>query len=49
MLRCSTCAFFIFAGGDDGMGEAELTHYNAFKAGIVLLTKTMAIELAPLT
>lgn len=27
-------------------GEAELVHYNASKAGILLLTKTMAIELA---
>ncbi|GIP31880.1 SDR family NAD(P)-dependent oxidoreductase [Paenibacillus sp. J2TS4] len=29
------------------LGEAELAHYNASKAGVVLLTKTMAIELAP--
>ena len=29
-------------------GEAGYAHYNASKAGIVLLTKTMALELAPL-
>jgi 3-oxoacyl-[acyl-carrier protein] reductase len=28
-------------------GEAGLAHYNASKAGVVLLSKTMAIELAP--
>lgn len=28
------------------MGEAGLSHYNASKAGILLLSKTMAIELA---
>src|ERR687885_1785166 len=29
------------------VGEKELAAYNASKAGVVLLTKTMAIELAP--
>lgn len=29
------------------LGEANLVHYNASKAGIKLMTKTMAIELAP--
>jgi 3-oxoacyl-[acyl-carrier protein] reductase len=29
------------------LGEAGLAHYNASKAGVVLLSKTMAIELAP--
>lgn len=29
------------------LGEANLAHYNASKAGVKLLTKTMAIELAP--
>jgi 3-oxoacyl-[acyl-carrier protein] reductase len=29
------------------LGEAELAHYNATKAAVILLTKTMAIELAP--
>ena len=29
------------------MGEAQLAAYNASKAGVLLLTKTMAIELAP--
>ncbi|WP_029423136.1 SDR family NAD(P)-dependent oxidoreductase [Alicyclobacillus macrosporangiidus] len=29
------------------LGEAELAHYNASKAGVILLSKTMAIELAP--
>jgi len=29
------------------LGEAELVHYNASKAALLLLTKTMAIELAP--
>jgi len=29
------------------VGEAGLAHYNASKAGVVLLTKTLAIELAP--
>jgi 3-oxoacyl-[acyl-carrier protein] reductase len=29
------------------LGERELAAYNASKAGVVLLTKTMAIELAP--
>jgi 3-oxoacyl-[acyl-carrier protein] reductase len=28
-------------------GEARLAHYNASKAGLLLLTRTMAIELAP--
>ena len=28
-------------------GEADYTHYNTSKAGVLLLTKTMAIELAP--
>ncbi|MDQ0338312.1 3-oxoacyl-[acyl-carrier protein] reductase [Caldalkalibacillus uzonensis] len=29
------------------LGEAGLAHYNASKAGVILLGKTMAIELAP--
>lgn len=29
------------------MGEANLAHYNASKGGVMQLTKTMAIELAP--
>jgi 3-oxoacyl-[acyl-carrier protein] reductase len=29
-------------------GEADYAHYNASKAGIVLLTRTMAVELGPL-
>jgi 3-oxoacyl-[acyl-carrier protein] reductase len=29
------------------LGEAGLAYYNASKAGVVLLSKTMAIELAP--
>jgi NAD(P)-dependent dehydrogenase (short-subunit alcohol dehydrogenase family) len=29
-------------------GEADYAHYNASKAGVVLLTKTMAVELGPL-
>jgi 3-oxoacyl-[acyl-carrier protein] reductase len=29
------------------LGEANLAHYNATKAGVILLSKTMAIELAP--
>lgn len=29
------------------MGERGLAHYNASKAGVMLLSKTMAIELAP--
>jgi 3-oxoacyl-[acyl-carrier protein] reductase len=29
------------------LGEPDLAHYNASKAGVVLLSKTMAIELAP--
>jgi 3-oxoacyl-[acyl-carrier protein] reductase len=29
------------------LGERGLAHYNASKAGVVLLSKTMAIELAP--
>jgi 3-oxoacyl-[acyl-carrier protein] reductase len=29
------------------VGEAGMAHYNASKAGVILLTKTMAIELAP--
>ena len=28
-------------------GEADYAHYNASKGGVVLLTKTMAVELAP--
>lgn len=28
-------------------GEVDLTHYNASKGGVVLLSKTMALELAP--
>jgi 3-oxoacyl-[acyl-carrier protein] reductase len=32
----------------NGLGaEADYAHYNASKGGVVLLTKTMAIELAP--
>ena len=30
------------------VGEANYAHYNASKGGVVLLTKTMAIELGPL-
>jgi len=30
------------------VGEADLAHYNASKGGVTLLTKTLAIELAPL-
>jgi 3-oxoacyl-[acyl-carrier protein] reductase len=29
------------------LGEEGLAHYNASKAGVILLIKTMAIELAP--
>lgn len=29
-------------------GEAEYAHYNASKGGVLLLTKTMAVELGPL-
>ena len=29
------------------LGEEGLAHYNASKAGVILLTKTVAIELAP--
>lgn len=29
------------------LGEAGMVHYNAAKAGVLLLTKTMALELAP--
>jgi NAD(P)-dependent dehydrogenase (short-subunit alcohol dehydrogenase family) len=29
-------------------GEADYAHYNATKAGVLLLTKTMAVELGPL-
>ncbi len=29
------------------VGEEDLAHYNASKGGVVLLTKSMAIELAP--
>ena len=29
------------------LGEEGLAHYNASKAGVILLSKTMAIELAP--
>lgn len=28
-------------------GEADYTHYNASKAGVLLLTRTMAVELGP--
>jgi 3-oxoacyl-[acyl-carrier protein] reductase len=28
-------------------GEADYAHYNASKAGVLLLTKTMAVELGP--
>ena len=30
------------------MSEAEFAHYNASKAAIISLTKSMAVELAPL-
>jgi 3-oxoacyl-[acyl-carrier protein] reductase len=30
-------------------GEANLAHYNASKGGVLLLTKTMAIELSART
>ena len=29
------------------VGEEDLAHYNASKGGVVLLTKSMAIDLAP--
>ena len=35
------------ASSNAHMGEAGLAAYNASKAGVLLLTKTMAIELAP--
>jgi 3-oxoacyl-[acyl-carrier protein] reductase len=35
----------VLSGGRQG--EEGLAHYNASKAGVILLIKTMAIELAP--
>src|SRR5436853_253360 len=37
----------IVTGGGSGIGAATTAHYNASKAGVVSLTRQMAVELAP--
>jgi 3-oxoacyl-[acyl-carrier protein] reductase len=47
MKKQGSGAIINMASTNGILGEAGLAHYNASKAGVVLLSKTMAIELAP--
>jgi 3-oxoacyl-[acyl-carrier protein] reductase len=47
MLEQGSGAIVNMASTNGILGEPLLAHYNASKAGVVLLSKTMAIELAP--
>lgn len=47
MAKQKSGAIVNMASTNGILGEEALAHYNASKAGIVLLGKTMAIELAP--
>jgi 3-oxoacyl-[acyl-carrier protein] reductase len=48
MIRQGTGGAIVNMSSTNGlMGERGLAHYNASKAGVMLLSKTMAIELAP--
>ena len=47
-MRNQASGAIVNMGSTNGiLGEEGLAHYNASKAGVILLTKTMAIELAP--
>jgi 3-oxoacyl-[acyl-carrier protein] reductase len=47
MVRQRGGAIVNMASTNGIVGEAAFAHYNATKAGVILLTKTAAIELAP--
>ena len=47
MVEQGSGAIVNMASTNGILGEPGLAHYNASKAGVVLLSKTMAIELAP--
>ncbi len=47
MVRQGKGAIVNMSSTNGLVGERGLAHYNASKAGVVLLTKTMAVELAP--
>ena len=47
MVEQGSGAIVNMASTNGILGEPLLAHYNASKAGVVLLSKTMAIELAP--
>ena len=47
MIEQGSGAIVNMASTNGILGEPGLAHYNASKAGVVLLSKTMAIELAP--
>jgi 3-oxoacyl-[acyl-carrier protein] reductase len=47
MVRQRSGAIVNMASTNGILGEAAFAHYNATKAGVILLTKTAAIELAP--
>lgn len=47
MVKQKSGAIVNMSSSNGLFGEAGLAHYNASKAGVKLLTKTMAIELAP--
>lgn len=46
MVKQNSGAIVNMSSSNAILGEANLAHYNASKAGVKLLTKTMAIELA---
>jgi NAD(P)-dependent dehydrogenase (short-subunit alcohol dehydrogenase family) len=49
MLRRGTGGVVINMSSTNGIaGEEDYAHYNASKGGVLLLTKTMAVELGPL-
>ena len=47
MIKQKSGSIINMASTNSFMGEAKLAHYNASKGGVLQLTKTMAIELAP--
>ena len=47
MIRQRSGVIITMSSTNGLMGERDLAAYNASKAGVLLLTKTMAIELAP--
>jgi NAD(P)-dependent dehydrogenase (short-subunit alcohol dehydrogenase family) len=49
MVRRGTGGVVVNMSSTNGMaGEEDYAHYNASKGGVLLLTKTMAVELGPL-